>query len=306
MMDQAEGLRIHFRHRIAEVQPAAPPASELVVSQLPSRVKSRVLAISSGKGGVGKSNLSVNLAIVFTQRGHRTYLMDADLGLGNVEILLGLSPGYDLSHVILGQRTLREIVVEGPQGLQIVPGGSGWRELAQLSSARLQRLLEELYRLDEQADFIVLDTGAGIGDNVIQFALVAHEVLVITTPEPTALADAYGLTKVVTAENPEARLRLVVNLVAGGSEAVAIHQRLNQVMRRFLRREIELLGWIPRDGAVSAAVSRQEPLVLAYPRSPAAQAIYRIADRLLGVAGTAPRQGVTDVVKRMLSFLRRS
>lgn len=305
MMDQAEGLRIHFRHRIAEVPPAT-PAPRVTVSAKKCSGRSRVLAISSGKGGVGKSNLSVNLAVVFTQRGHRTYLLDADLGLGNVEILLGLSPGYDLSHVILGQRTLREIVVSGPQGLQIVPGGSGWRELAQLSSARLQRLLEDLYSLDENADFILIDTGAGIGDNVIQFALVAHEVVLVTTPEPTALADAYGLSKVVMAENPQARLRLVVNLVAGESEALAIHRRLNQVMQRFLKREIEMLGWIPRDGAVTAAVSRQEPFVLAYPRSPATRAVHRIADSLLGSSTAAPRQGVGDVVKRMISFLRRN
>lgn len=308
-MDQAQGLRNLIRAtRRRLVQNGAAPQSGGTAGApaVQTSSKPRLLAVTSGKGGVGKSNISVNVALRLAQLGYRTCLWDVDLGLGNVDILLGLSPEFDLSDVVFGNRTMAEIVVEGPAGLQIVPAGSGWYQLAELSQWRLKRLIEDLAFLEESADFIVIDTGAGVGRGVIQFALAVPEIILVTTPEPTALTDAYSLLKVIDGVNHGAHVHLVVNQVADGAEAEAVHRNMNDAAGRFLRREISFLAWLPRDDAVSDAVRRQTPFVLSHPRAAVTRAVDGMARRLAGHPQPVGRpSGLGTTLQKMVSLLRR-
>src|SRR5690606_30884152 len=232
-MDQAAALRNLMEETRRPTAAADQAGIRSPNGQAAPATGPRLLAITSGKGGVGKSNVSVNLGLCLARMGRRTWLWDVDLGLGNADILLGLSPRYDLGHVVFGDRTLEEIVIEGPEGLRLIPGGSGWHQLAQLSQWRLNRLVSDLTSLGSDADFILMDTGAGLGRGVIQFALAAREVIIVTTPEPTALTDAYGLLKVVFDVNPGVRVYLVINQARHSGEAHEAYQRLNDAVERF-------------------------------------------------------------------------
>src|SRR5690554_1344524 len=172
---------------------------------------SRVIVVASGKGGVGKTNIAVNLALALRQLDNCVALIDVDLGLANVDIVLGITPPYNLGHVFRGEKTLVEIIEDGPLGIKLLAGGSGMSELANLTGWRLEQFVKSLDELNREFDFVVLDTGAGIGQNVLSFALATDEVLVVTTPEPTAITDAYGLIKVVFQRNPQAQIRLIVD-----------------------------------------------------------------------------------------------
>ncbi|MDN5346765.1 MAG: flagellar biosynthesis protein FlhG [Clostridia bacterium] len=249
----------------------------------------RVLAVVSGKGGVGKTNLTVNLGLVLAKWGYKVLIFDADLGLGNVDILLGLVPRWDLRQVINGEKSLAEIIIRGPAGLQLIPGASGLQELADLDSFRQEKLLQELESLATRQDFVLLDAGAGISRKILSFALAAGEVLVVTTPEPTALTDAYGLIKIL------ARLGtknyLIVNRVASETEGREAAQRLQQAVRRFLHLDLPLLGFIAEDRAVGQAVHRQQPFVLSASGVKAALDVEAIARKLLGRAASESKAG---------------
>lgn len=261
--------------------------------------RSRVIAVTSGKGGVGKTNLAVNLGIALAQRGLKTGILDADLGLANVDIVLGMSPPLNLGHVLDGEKSLAEVMVVGPEGLRLIAGGSGVYELANLSQWRLERFIRTMQELDMSLDVLFVDTGAGISHNVLAFLLAACELLVVTTTEPTAIADAYGVIKVTSAKNPSARIHLVVNMAPGEDEAEAASRSLASVVRRFLTLEIDYLGYVPRDIAVNRAVQDQIPFVLAYPGSRAAQNVQRIASRLSRVEEAVPRGGLAALFSRM-------
>ncbi|MCC6443391.1 MAG: MinD/ParA family protein [Armatimonadetes bacterium] len=267
MSDQAQGLRV-----LAQQQ------KKLARSEKPEqRSCCRTIAITSGKGGVGKTNLTANLAILMARDGERVLVFDADLGLANIDVLLGVSPPYNLHHVLQGAKTLEDIVISGPGGIAIITGGSGILDLAHLSEERREAVLSDFPRLDRMADVVLFDTGAGLSQNVLAFVLAADEVLVVTTPEPTAMADAYAMIKVVSQKNPEAILKLVVNMAADGKEAGAIAQNIMSVSRRFLQVPVAYLGHVPADASMGKAIRRQQALSLAYPASPAAQHIARIA-----------------------------
>ncbi|GFN24131.1 site-determining protein [Thermanaeromonas sp. C210] len=241
--------------------------------------------MASGKGGVGKTNIVVNLSLALARRQKRVMVLDADLGLANVDILLGLVPRWDLSQVVRGEKELKEIVVEGPAGVRLIPGGSGVSELADMSNQQREGLIQGLSRVTEGTDFFLIDTSAGISRHVLSFAAAAGEAIIVTTPEPTALTDAYGLIKGLSRLG--VKIHLLVNraLAAGdGREAAA---RLQATARRFLAVEISLLGIVPEDRAVGLAVREQKPLVLHYPSSPAARALEEVAARLAG-APSAP------------------
>lgn len=263
----------------------------------------RVIAVTSGKGGVGKTNLAVNLGVALVQQGKRVALLDADLGLANVDLVLGIDPQYTLSDVVYGERALAEVIVQGPAGLQVVAGGSGVYELANLSQWRLERFLRALETLDASLDVLLLDTGAGIGRQVLSFALASRELVVVTTPEPPAMADAYSIIKLVAVRCPEARLWVVVNMVPSHREGEAVFQRLATVAQRFLGVRPEYLGSLPRDEAVVRAVQRQEPFVLAFPHAPASRAVAAIASRLLGLP-KPDTGGVATMLQRILRFIR--
>ena len=240
----------------------------------------RVLAVTSGKGGVGKTNTSVNLSIALAALGKRVILMDADLGLANVEVLMGLSSLYNIEHVIEGEKTVAEILVRGPGGIQLVPGSSGLSKVADLNTAQRANLLEGLRALQDQADYIILDTMAGIGKNAVSFATAADEVLLVTTPEPHAIVDAYAMLKTITHHRPDAVIRLIVNMVANQAQGQAVAGKMNHVSQQYLGRSVTYLGFVPRDPQVSQAVMQSRPFVLQFPQAPASQHIHLLARRL--------------------------
>jgi flagellar biosynthesis protein FlhG len=266
---------------------------------------SRVIAVSSGKGGVGKTNLAVNLGLALARRGLRVALLDADLGTANVDVVLGIRPRYHLQHVVTGERTLSEIVVPGPFGLRVVPGASGLPDLVDLPDAQRQALLRSLLTLDGAVDLLLIDTQAGVGQNVIQFILAARELLLVTTPEPTAMTDAYALLKILSNYNTPIATRLVVNCVRNRGEGEATARRLASAAQQFLGTEIRLAGQLPFDASMMEAVRAQSPLVQSHPRSPAAQAIERLAETLWTDAPVdTPASGVAQFFKLVLSFGR--
>jgi flagellar biosynthesis protein FlhG len=241
----------------------------------------RVFAVTSGKGGVGKTSASINLAIALAARGMRVVVLDADLGLANVEVLMGLNSFFNLQHVIDGEKTMMEILVKGPGGIGIVPGTSGLAKLADLGPAARQNVLNGLRDLQEQNDFVIIDTMAGIGQNAVRFAAAADEVLIVTTPEPSAIVDAYATIKTIYAIRESAVFRLIVNMVANEQQGVAVAQNLARVSEKYLGLKLPALGNIPRDPHVSQGVMQTQPFTLAFPHAPATIAMHDIADRII-------------------------
>lgn len=245
-----------------------------------TRPRARTVVIASGKGGVGKSNLAANLAVELGASGARVLLLDADFAQANLDLLLGLHPRYDLQHVVSGERTLEEIVVEGPRGVTLVPAASGAPELADLDDFRRETVLRGLGHLDHDVDLVLIDTASGVSRQVTSFCLAADEVVVLTTPEMPAFSDAYGLVKVLHGQGLERAPQLVVSMTVSPEEAEDTAHRIRLVARRFLNMDLPLLGTVPFDPAVASAVRRQEPVMTAYPQSPAAQAYRSIARKL--------------------------
>jgi len=276
--------------------PAPDPADRL---RRDLRPRARVLAVASGKGGVGKTNLAVNLAIALSATGQRVLLIDADVGLANVDLVLGRRPRGHLGHVLAGRMRLAEAVQPGPAGIRWVPGAARPPGGAGLDEARRRWLLEGLADLEAAHDFLVLDLPAGIGAGVLGCVREADDLVLVTTPEPPALMDAYALLKAAAAGPgplPD-RVGLVVNMVAHRREAREVHQRLAATAERFLGLEVALLGHVFCDGHVGRAVQRQQPLLLAYPHSQAAWCIKRVATALL--------EGAPRPAGRRFAFLRR-
>jgi flagellar biosynthesis protein FlhG len=250
-----------------------------------------VLAVVSGKGGVGKTSLAVNLAIGLAAAGRRILLLDADIGLANVDLLLGQRPRGHLGHVLAGRMTLAEVVQEGPAGIAWIPGASQMPALARIGQKRRDAVLESLSDLETQHDLVVLDAPAGIGPGVLALARQADELVLVTTPEPTSIVDAYALLKAAAASGAPGPngasapglgpIRLVVNMVAHRRDGQRVHARLREAAGRFLGVPVGLLGYVFSDGHVGRAVYRQEPLLLAYPHSQAAWCIKRLVSAVL-------------------------
>ncbi|MGE5559989.1 MAG: MinD/ParA family protein [Chloroflexota bacterium] len=293
MKDQAERLRMLADSLKQEIRQRA---------QIPPRGKrtTRVIAVTSGKGGVGKTNFTVNLGIAFAKRGKQVLVLDTDIGLANVDVILGLSPEFDLSHVIAGQRDVSEIIYEGPAGLKLIAGGSGFQDIVGLNELQLARFLNALESLDGTVDIILLDTGAGISKNVLNFVLAADEIIVVTTPEPTALTDAYAIIKVIVCKRPGARLKLIANRALTQKDGQAAADRLASASERFLGANLEFLGPIMDDEAVARSVRSQSPFLIDAPNSPASVCINRVADALLGTeTATAQPHGVRTFFQQL-------
>ncbi len=242
----------------------------------------RVIAVTSGKGGVGKSNVVVNLGLALTQQGIKVLLIDADLGLANVDILLGLNPQYTIHDVLQLRKTLPEVLVEGPEGLKILPASSGIPELADLDEYQKMFLLNELDNYSESIDVVLIDTGAGISRNVLFFNIAASERVVVANNEPTSITDAYALIKVLATQHNERRFKLLVNGLSQPREAEAVYRTLLKVAERFLGRDISLeyLGYIPHDDSVPKAVLKQQPVLTLYPKARVSKAFTAMAQRL--------------------------
>lgn len=271
MRDQAEKLRVLARTLKHQVECEIKGAQK----------KTRIITVTSGKGGVGKTNFTINFALALMSFGQRVMVLDADLGLANIDVVLGISPSYNLYHVLKGQKTFQDIIVTGPQGLQIIAGGSGIQEMANLRRWQIEQFIAKLDALEGMADILIIDTAAGLSRNVMSFVLAADEVIVITTPEPTAITDAYGLVKAMTAKKKNGVVHLVVNKVENAQEADMTASKLSIVAEKFLKLDIGHLGFILDDPLVSKAVKSQEPFLLKYPKSSAAQCIQRLAAQLM-------------------------
>jgi len=242
--------------------------------------KVRTIAVTSGKGGVGKSNVALNLSILLSAAGKRVGLVDAALGLANLDVLAGAAVRASLSHVIAGSHRLEQAVIHLPSGVQLVPGASGLAKLANLSEFQRAALLHSLTSLEADNDVIVVDCGAGIGPEVMSFACGTGHVMVVTTPEPTAVTDAYAVIKTVTQRQYSGHVSLLVNMAANRREARTTHQRIEAVADRFLGRRVFAAGYVLADPMVPKAVRRCEPFVLAYPECSASRCLAALAVRL--------------------------
>ena len=247
----------------------------------PARL-SLAITIASGKGGVGKTNVTVNLATALAQQGLRTIVFDADLGTANADVLCGLDPKENIEAVVAGRRTLREIMITGPGGFELIPGSSGGSELAALSPDRRNSLLRQLGELESEADVLLIDVAAGVGSDVMGFASAADALIVVATPEPTSVTDAYAFIKSIRRHAPERVPDLLINASDSEEEAREVHQRMDRACRQFLDFGLPLAGIVPRDDAVRRAVKARLPYVILEPTSAPSCSIQRLATRLGG------------------------
>lgn len=265
-MDQAEKLR------------------KMVKEQAAPRRVARVITVTSGKGGVGKSSISVNLAIALSRLGKRVIVLDADFGLANVEVMLGIRPQYNLADLMFRGKSLSDIVTEGPENIGFISGGSGIQELTNLTKDQIVYLIQKLVELDERADIIIIDTGAGIADSVLEFVAASSEVLLIATPEPTSITDAYALLKTLNRKADislqDTVIKMVANRIDNYEDGKELYDKLSLVVNKFLSLKLEYLGALPQDGIVSKAVMKQKPAIELYPNSQFTRTIHSFADIL--------------------------
>jgi flagellar biosynthesis protein FlhG len=237
----------------------------------------QVIAVTGGKGGVGKTSVAVNLATSLASSGKRVMLLDGDLGLANVDVFLGISPRYTMAHVLNGERTLEEVIVESPQGVQIVPGASGVAELANLSAAGHLGLVQAFSSLSARVDVLIVDTAAGIAHSVVQFTQAAQHVLLVVCDEPASMTDAYALIKVLSRGHDVSRFRVLANMVRSPGEGEALFQKLQRVTGKFLDVTLDYVGEIPEDPYLRKAIREQRPVMTAFPASPASRAFKKLA-----------------------------
>jgi flagellar biosynthesis protein FlhG len=248
-----------------------------------------VISITSGKGGVGKTNIAVNLAYLLAEAKKKILILDADCGLANIDLILGLTPKYNLYHVLKGEKTLKESIISGPGGIKILPSSSGIQEMSSLTMAQKLTLQDELNALQVRPDFMLIDTSAGINDNVLYFNMVAHETIVVVTPEPTSLTDAYALIKILYQRHAKKRFSLLVNMAKTPNEAKEVFLRMAQATNHFLNLAIELLGYVAFDNNIPQAVKQQKLLAELYPDSPSVTSLREVAHKLC-----QPRQEQED------------
>jgi flagellar biosynthesis protein FlhG len=293
MEDQAEKLREIMRQK------------KVSTEQTPDKVKegkrTRIITITSGKGGVGKTNVSVNMALAYARLGKKVVVMDADLGLANVNVMLNIIPKWNLYHVIRKQKTMKEIMVDTEYGISIVAGASGFSKIANLTEDERQNFIEELNTLSN-ADIIIIDTSAGVSSNVMDFIAAADDAVIITTPEPTAITDAYGIIKIIATEVDSLNmgLKLVVNRVHSVAEAKKVADRMTNIAGQFLNLKVDYLGFIYDDITVSHAVLRQRPFMVIDPKCRASLCVQHIVGRM-EKSDFKDNGGFSSMIKRFFS-----
>lgn len=274
-MDQASSLRKIVRD--SANRQGSVSSGETRLNSAPPRV----ISITSGKGGVGKTNVVGNLALMMAAMGKKVLILDADLGLANIDIIFGVHPDFNIGHVLSGEKQLREIIVEGPSGVRIIPAGSGFVNLTRLTDGQKLCLLSEFEALEDDFDYFLIDTGAGISENVTYFNVAAEECIIVVSPEPTSVTDAYAMIKVLSTQYGEKRFKLLMNMVRDEREAKAVFLNLIQVADQYLGGVVlEYCGFIPRDEKVPAAVRQRKPFVTLYPEAPSSINIRHIARQL--------------------------
>ncbi|WP_166237937.1 MinD/ParA family protein [Paenibacillus turpanensis] len=293
MSDQAQGLR-----NLVELQ------------RTPHTKTTRIVTVTSGKGGVGKSNFTLNFALALQNLGYKALVFDADIGMANIDVLMGASPQYNLYHLLKRQKTIWEIIHKGPSGLEFIAGGSGFQDLLRLTEEELDYFAEQIGQLSGYADFMLFDTGAGLSKETLKFILAAQETIVVTTPEPTSITDAYAIIKMVSTNKPNVNYRLVVNRVTEPKEGKQTADKISMVAKQFLDLNIPTLGYVPDDINVSRAVKKQVPFSIAFPNTPAARGIQKIAERFAdGVQTDASpdlvnEPGVKGFLNKMIKLLK--
>ena len=280
-MDQATGLRDIVQKRQNRYE--GPEGSANIITETqqgPGPI--RVISVTSGKGGVGKTNVVANLALAFRKMSKKVLVLDADLGLANMDVLLGLNPRYTVSDVLRGEKKLEDVIITAPSGFKLLPAASGIQEITELDSSQRLLLLDEFDALQGQYDILLIDTGAGISSNVMYFNAAAMEKMVVVTNEPTSLTDAYALIKVLTNKYHQKRFKILVNAARNGHEAERIYRHLSLVVDRFLGSpSLDYLGWIPYDRQIPIAVRQQQMVLQRYPNTPASRSFMDLAERLM-------------------------
>lgn len=293
-MDQAEKLR------------------EIIKKQNQSNESSaRIITVTSGKGGVGKSNVSINLALQFRRQGKRVIIFDADFGLANIEVMFGVIPQYTLADLMFKGKEIKDIITEGPEGVMFVSGGSGIARLVNLDNEQIKRLVYKISELEKLADVIIVDTGAGISPAVLEFVAASQEVILVTTPEPTSITDSYALLKALSMYNvfdyESTNVMIVANRVNSANESSNLYEKLSAVVNRFLKIKISYLGAIPYDQYINKAVMKQKPVSIAYPSASASKSFQAISTRLAKneTAQVGRAKGVARFFSRVFSSNKR-
>ena len=289
-MDQADQLR------------------KLVSSQKKVRKTSRVITVTSGKGGVGKSTMTVNLGLAMQRLGKKVVILDADFGLANIEVMLGARPKFNLADLMFRGKTLQEIITKGPEDLEFISGGSGIQEMSRLTRDQVIYLVQKLYELDEMADIILVDTGAGIADSVLEFVSASNEVLIVATPEPTSITDAYALLKTLNRKSDYSRettsIKMIANRISSEEEGVTLHEKLQVVVEKFLSIQIEYLGGIHQDPNCQKAIMKQQPILIGSPNSPTSKEIEAIARKLLDISQDEKEgKGIAQLFNRWMKAI---
>ena len=267
MMDQASNLRA------------------IVKNQYQRDVNNaRVISVTSGKGGVGKSSVSINLALQFRRMGKKVIILDVDFGLANIEVMFGVIPKYNLSDLIFSGKELKEIITEGPEGVGFISGGSGVAKMANLDKEQIKRLVNKLSELEELADIIIIDTGAGISPSVMEFLMASPETIIVTTPEPTSITDSYALLKALAMyegfKSEDKKIEVIANKVSSVDEGRNLYEKLNAVVSKFLDINLGFLGIIPQDNNISKAIMKQQPVSLMFPSSVSTKSFESISKAL--------------------------
>jgi flagellar biosynthesis protein FlhG len=283
MIDQAEGLR------------------NLVQSNNGTQARTtKIITVTSGKGGVGKSNFTLNFSLTLQSMGYKVLIFDADMGLANIDVLMGVSSKYTLYHLLKKQKSIWEIIQKGHHDLEFIAGGSGFNDLLRLTDDELSYFASEVEQLNGYVDYIIFDTGAGLSKETLKFILAAEETIVVTTPEPTAITDAYAIIKMVHAMGYQIPFKLVVNRITDTKEGKHTADKIKLVAKQFLDIDIPTLGFVEDDSFVSKAVKKQTPFTIAYPNCAASKDIQQLAERFLSGKGD-----VTEGVGGVRSFLNR-
>lgn len=277
MKDQATRLRELMS--LNKLKGHSANAQNPTTSPLPTKLDARIIAISSGKGGVGKTNVTVNLGLALAKLGKKVVLLDADLGLSNVDVVMGIVPKYNLFHLIQHQKTIEEIMVEGPLGIKVISGGSGMLDLVNLSDEEIIKLLESFAKLNDYADYLLIDTGAGINKSVFSFIHAANEVIMVISPDPTSITDAYAVIKNIV--KGDKQIKVIINKAESHKEGYDVFHKINSATRRFLGIELESMGILLDDPNVKRAVKLQKPFLLNSPNAIASKGIELIAYNLL-------------------------
>ena len=296
MIDQAENLR-KLMGQIKKQKDINPVGES----------KTKVISISSGKGGVGKTNFSVNFAISLRRLGHSVAIIDADIGLSNIDILLGLNITNTISDIIFNDKDIFDVMVTGPEDIKIISGGSGLKELSLLNNDNFPKLIKEIEKIQNSFDFIIIDTGAGISSAVTDFIMVSNEVIVICTPDPTSIMDSYTLIKSIIQTDYKGKINIVCNQVINRSEGKAIFDKLYNAINNFLSVQVEYLGYIEKNELINQAVRNQVPFTISHPNSPLSKRISLMTMSYLNDVSSKNQENKVSFAKKIVDiFLKRS